>query len=245
MIVESKVFSLRQPIKLSANEITRVLSAWHPIMTATLIQSPDRVILPNISWQTYQSLSRDFDQEPAIRLTYDQGLLEIRMPLDPHETYKKLLGRLVEAATEELDIEIRSLGSRTCDREDLAKGLEPDQCYYIQNEALVRGVEQIELNRFPPPDLALEIDITSSSINRMSIYAALAVPEIWRYNGQTFAILRLHNSEYVSQDRSIAIPVITAEAILKFLALRTTIGETSLIKQFRQWVRESATSCKD
>jgi Uma2 family endonuclease len=190
-------------------------------------------------------LTRDFDQEPAIRLTYDQGFLEIRIPLDPHETYKKLLGRLVEAATEELDIEIRSLGSRTCDREDLAKGLEPDQCYYIQNQALVRGVEQIELNQFPPPDLALEIDITSSSINRMSIYAALEVPEVWRYNGQTLVILRLQNTEYVCQDRSIAIPVLTAEAILKFLALRTTIGETSLVKQFRQWVRESAISCKD
>jgi Uma2 family endonuclease len=213
-------------------------------MTATLIQSPDRVILPNISWQTYQSLTKDFDQEPAIRLTYDQGLLEIRMPLDPHETYKKLLGRLVEAATEELDIEIRSLGSRTCDREDLAKGLEPDQCYYIQNEALVREVQQIDLNQLPPPDLALEIDITSSSINRMSIYAALAVPEVWRYNGQTLVILRLHNSEYVSQDRSLAIPVLTAEAILEFLALRTTIGETSLVKQFRQWVRENATPYK-
>ncbi|WP_316431177.1 hypothetical protein [Leptolyngbya sp. NK1-12] len=117
-------------------------------MTAALIQSPDRVILRHISWQTYQSLIRDFEQEPAIRLTYDRSTLEIRMPLDPYETYKKLLGRLVEAATEELNLEIRSLGSRTCAREDLARGLEPDQCYYIQNEALVRGVEQIDLSRF-------------------------------------------------------------------------------------------------
>ncbi len=98
-------------------------------MTATLIQSPDRVVLQNISWQTYRSLVTDFEPEPAIRLTYDRGTLEIRMPLDPHETFKKLLGRLIEAATEELGLEIRSLGSRTCDREDLAKGLEPDQCY--------------------------------------------------------------------------------------------------------------------
>lgn len=105
------------------------------MMTATLIQSPDRIILPHISWQTYQSLIKDFEQEPALRLTYDHGMLEIRMPLDPHETYEKLLGRLVEAATEELDIEIRSLGSRTCDR----------------------------------ADLALEIDITSSSIDCPSI----------------------------------------------------------------------------
>lgn len=208
-------------------------------MTATLIQSPDRVVLPNISWQTYQSLIRDFEQEPAIRLTYDRGMLEIRMPLDPHETYKKVLGRLVEAATEELDIEIRSLGSRTCDRADLARGLEPDQCYYIQNEALVRGVAQIDLNQFPPPDLALEIDITSSSINRLSIYAALGVPEVWRYDGQTLTILNWQNGEYLSQDRSIALPLLNAENLVRFLALRNTIGETKLVKQFRRWVKDS------
>ncbi|MFP4102289.1 Uma2 family endonuclease [Coleofasciculus sp.] len=208
-------------------------------MTATLIQSPDRVVLPNISWQTYQLLIRDFEQEPAIRLTYDRGMLEIRMPLDPHETYKKLLGRLVEAATEELDIEIRSLGSRTCDRADLARGLEPDQCYYIQNEALVRGVAQIDLNQFPPPDLALDIDITSSSINRLSIYAILGVPEVWRYDGQTLTILSWQNGEYLSLDRSIALPLLNAEDLVRFLALRNTIGETKLVKQFRRWVKDS------
>jgi Uma2 family endonuclease len=208
------------------------------LITATLIQSPDRVILPNISWQTYQSLIRDFEQEPAIRLTYDRGMLEIRMPLDPHETYKKVLGRLVEAATEELDIEIRSLGSRTCDRADLARGLEPDQCYYIQNEALVRGVAQIDLNQFPPPDLALEIDITSSSINRLSIYAALGVPEVWRYDGQTLTILSWQNGEYLSQDRSTALPLLNAEDLVRFLALRNTIGETKLVKQFRRWLKD-------
>ncbi|MFQ4136074.1 Uma2 family endonuclease [Nodosilinea sp. PGN35] len=127
----------------------------------------------NISWQTYRSLIKDFEQEPAIRLTYDRGSLEIRIPLDPHETFKKLLGRLIEAATEELGLEIRSMGSRTCDREDLAKGLEPDQCYYIQHEVEVRGLAQIDLAHCPPPDLAVEIDITSSSLNPMAIYSAL------------------------------------------------------------------------
>ncbi|MEL7512774.1 MAG: hypothetical protein AAGM27_11615, partial [Cyanobacteria bacterium J06554_3] len=103
-------------------------------------QNPDRVILSKISWTTYKSLLSDFEQEPAIRLTYDNGTLEIRMPLDPHESYKKIIGRLIEAATEELGLEIRSLGSRTCEREDLTQGLEPDQCYYIQNEPLVRSI---------------------------------------------------------------------------------------------------------
>ncbi len=207
-------------------------------MTATLIQSPDRVVLSNISWQTYQSLLKDFDHEPAIRLTYDQGTLEIRMPLDPHESYKKLLGRLIEAATEELDIEIRSLGSRTCDREDLAKGIEPDQCYYIQNEAIVRGVEQIDLSLYPPPDLALEIDITSSSVNRMGIYAALGIPEVWRFDGETLAMMELRGGRYEAIAHSVVFPMLTPKVLMSFLDQRTQLGENAIVKQFRQWIRE-------
>ncbi|UIE39103.1 Uma2 family endonuclease [Leptodesmis sichuanensis] len=207
-------------------------------MTATLIQSPDRVILQHISWQTYQSLIRDLEQEPALRLTYDRGTLEIRMPLDPHESAKKLLGRLIEAATEELGLEIRSLGSRTCDRPDLAKGLEPDQCYYIQNEAQVRGVTQIDLTQFPPPDLAVEVDITSSSLDRLSIYADLKVPEVWRYDGQSLTIHTLQDGVYEVSDRSIALSPLTAENIEQFLELQSTTGENHLIKQFRQWLRQ-------
>ncbi|MEO0532759.1 MAG: Uma2 family endonuclease [Cyanobacteria bacterium P01_A01_bin.123] len=206
-------------------------------MTATLIQSPDRVILQNISWQTYQSLVHDFEQEPAIRVTYDGGTLEIRMPLDPHESYKKLLGRLIEAATEELDLEIRSLGSRTCDREDLAKGLEPDQCYYIQNEASVRGIAQIDLIQFPPPDLAVEVDITSSSLDRFTIYKDLGIPEIWRYDGRSLNIYSLQAGKYVISPHSLALPLVQAEAIQRFLQLQPTTGENSLVKQFRQWLK--------
>jgi len=207
-------------------------------MTATLIQSPDRVILRNIRWQTYQSLIRDVEQEPALRLTYDRGTLEIRMPLDPHKTFKKLLGRLIEAATEELNLEIRSLGSRTCDREDLAKGLEPDQCYYIQHEAEVRGIAQIDLSQFPPPDLAVEVDMTSSSLNRFSIYADLNVPEVWRYDGRSLTIYTLQAGEYQVSDYSIALPLLQAADIMRFLELHPSTGENSLIKQFRQWIRD-------
>ena len=213
-------------------------------MTATLIQSPDRVILRHISWQTYQSLINDFEAEPAIRLTYDRGILEIRMPLDPHETYKKLIGRFIEAATEELDLEIRSLGSRTCDRADLRRGLEPDQCYYIQHEALVRAVEQIDLDQFPPPDLAVEVDITSSSLDRFSIYADLGIPEVWRYDVQALTIYCLQEDKYEICDRSVALPLLKADDLSRFLALRfsqdetrSPMSENSLIKQFRQWLR--------
>jgi Uma2 family endonuclease len=196
-------------------------------MTASLFQSPDRVILRNISWQTY-----------------DRGTLEMRMPLDPHETYKKLLGRLIEAATEELDLEIRSLGSRTCDREDLKRGLELDQCYYIQNEELVRGTEQIDLTQFPPPDLAVEGDIASSSLDRFLIYTDLGVPEIWRYDGRSLTIYHLQDGQYLPLNQSIALPLLQANDMTRFLELRfpkdetqSPLGENSLVKQFRQWLR--------
>jgi len=206
-------------------------------MTATLVQSPNLVLLRNISWQTYRSLISDFENSPAVRLTYDRGTLEIRMPLAPHETYKKLLGRLIEAATEELDLEVRSLGSLTCNREDLERGLEPDQCYYIQNEGLVRDITQIDLSKLPSPDLSVEIDITSSSLNRFSIYADLGVPEIWRFDGKKLTFYQLQNCAYETIERSVALPILTSADLEQFLNLQLKLGENKLIKQFRQWIR--------
>jgi Uma2 family endonuclease len=206
-------------------------------MTTTLIQSPNRVLLRNISWQTYQDLLKDLEEQPGIRLTYDRGLLEIMAPSPPHENYKKVLGRFVETLTEELNIEIKSLGSLTCKREDLARGLEPDQCYYIQNEAVVRTLDEIDFNQAPPPDLVIEIDITSSSINRLSLYAALGVPEVWRYDGRAMTIYQLEGEMYQVCDRSPTIPFLAPTEIIQFLELRKTMGETSMIRSFRNWVR--------
>lgn len=207
------------------------------MMSTTLNKVANRVVLENISWQTYQDLLLDCAEQPGIRLTYDQGKLEIMTPLDPHESNSELIGRFVTAITEELNIEIRSLGSRTCQREDLARGLEPDKCFYIQNEAIVRSLEQIDLNEYPPPDLVIEIDITSSSINRLGIYIALGVPEIWRYDNGRLVILRLEDGEYKECDRSPSLPLLTPLEIMRFLELRKTMGETSLIRLFREWVR--------
>ena len=206
-------------------------------MTTTLTQSPNRVLLRNISWQTYQDLLKDLEEQPGIRLSYDRGLLDIMAPSPPHENYKKVLGRFVETLTEELNIEIKSLGSLTCKREDLARGLEPDQCYYIQNEAVVRTLDEIDFNQDPPPDLVIEIDISSSSINRLSLYAALGVLEVWRYDARAITIYRLEGESYQVCDRSPTFPQITPAEITRFLELRKTMGETSLIRSFRKWVR--------
>jgi Uma2 family endonuclease len=207
-------------------------------MTTTLLpQKIYQVLLENISWHTYQALLKDIEEQPGIRMTYDHGILEIMAPLDPHEAYKKLLGRLVEAATEELNIEIRSLGSRTCSREDMARGLEPDQCYYIQHELAVRGKKQLDLNQDPPPDLVIEIDITNSSMNRMRLYEALQVPEVWQYDGRELTVYCLEDKKYEIRDRSKALPQLTPNQLVRFLKLAETMGETSLIRSFREWVR--------
>jgi len=203
----------------------------------TKILPTNVTVLQGIHWDTYQNLVRDLESQPGKRLTYDNGILEIMMPLPPHETFKKLLGRFVEVMTEELGIEIRSLGSTTWTRKDLLKGLEPDECYYIQNELAVRGKDEINLTIDPPPDLAIEVDITSSSINRMNIYAALGVPEVWRFDGGILTICSLVNDSYQTNEVSLVLPMFNAAALMEFLELSLTMGETSLIRHLRQWVR--------
>ena len=208
-------------------------------MTVVLEKSSDRansqILLPSIRWETYRAIADDLEAQPNKRLTYDNGLLEIRMPSDLHESYKKLLGRIVEALTEALEIEICSLGSMTCDREDLARGLEPDQCYYIQNEAKIWGKDKINLQIDLPPDLAIEIDITSSSINRFAIYAKLAVPEIWRYDGQIITIHHLVGDRYVLSDRSLSLPIVSTVDLQNFLDLKRILKENALIRRVREW----------
>ncbi|MGB3558271.1 MAG: Uma2 family endonuclease [Geitlerinemataceae cyanobacterium] len=205
----------------------------------TAIASPTNItILQGIHWNTYQNLVRDLESQPGTRLTYDRGTLEIMKPLPPHETFKKLLGRFIEVTTEELEIEIRSLGSTTWSREDLQRGLEPDECYYIQNEFVVRGKDEIDLTIEPPPDLAIEVDSTSSSMNRMGIYAALGVPEVWRFDREILTILSLVNGDYQPCQVSLALPMFNDAVLMNFLELSQTMGETSLIRHVRQWVRE-------
>jgi Uma2 family endonuclease len=206
----------------------------------TTLSEANIILLRNISWETYQRLLQEMESQPRVRLTYDRGLLEIMTPLNSHEQYKELIGRLVGTLTEELNIEIRSLGSSTWSRKDLIRGLEPDNCYYIQNELVVRNKEQIDLNEDPPPDLAIEIDITSSSINRLDIYAALGVPEVWRYDGKNLYIYLLQGEIYQLRERSAALPQLSSVDLIQFLDLKNQMGETSLIRSFREWVRSKS-----
>lgn len=211
--------------------------APQPIFPSSVASS---VVLPGISWETYQALVRDLESQPSRRLIYDNGMLEIFMPLPPHERYKCWMGRFVEIVTEELEVEICSLGACTWNRKDLAKGVEADECYYIQNESVIRGRMAIDLMIDPPPDLAIEIDITSPSIPRLPIYQALGVPEIWRFDGEKVVFLALNNGEYQEIEQSIALPIVTPVILQDWLTQATTMGETSWAKALRRWVQASS-----
>jgi Uma2 family endonuclease len=210
----------------------------HPIAQPTIATSSS-VLLQGISWDTYQSLVQELESQPNRRLTYDNGLLEIFMPLPLHEKNKKYLARLVEIITMTLEIEICSLGSCTWNRSDLAKGLEPDECYYIQNEAAIRGKTIIDLAIDPPPDLAIEIDITSLSLPRLPIYASLGVPEVWRFDGEKIVLLALVNGEYQEIPVSIALPIVTPAILQDWLTQVKTMGESSWAMAIQRWARET------
>ncbi len=203
--------------------------------TQTLFLPEQKIELSGISWQTYQTLLKELSHR-RLRLTYNRGYLEIMAPSPEHERYKKVVGRFVETIAEELNVNIEPLGSTTFKRPELS-GAEPDECFYIQNICAVKGKTRIELNQYPPPDLVSEIDITSSSKNRFAVYADMGVPEIWKYDGNSFSINLLQNQNYVLSNQSLAFPNLPISEIVQFLQQVETVDYLELVSSFRQWVK--------
>ncbi len=190
-----------------------------------------------ISWQTYKTLMAEVGGDRAWRIAYDRGVLELRMPLEEHEEPKGLLESFIEAIADELQIEVRKLGSLTLDREDLSRAVEPDSCFYIQNEAVVRG-RKISLPDDPPPDLVIESDYTNSSVNKQSIYAALGVPELWRYTHQTLLVYARVDGDYEQRDASLVFPFLPVADVGYFIEQSRTVGQRSAVRLFRQRIRD-------
>jgi Uma2 family endonuclease len=197
-----------------------------------------RTVLHNISWETYEHLLADHDNNSAPRFTYDRGELEIMSPSPEHEAYNRSLALLVEFLAAELSIDVYDLGSTTFRREDLGRGFEPDSCFYIQNENQIRGKDRIDLSVDPPPDLVIEIDITSPSFSKLPIYAQIGVPEVWRYDGKRLKILVLEGSDYAETSESTALPPVTSNALTDFVEKSKTTKRTVWLKKVRDWARE-------
>jgi Uma2 family endonuclease len=208
-------------------------------MVTTAASSSQRVILQNISWQTFETILAEMGDNRATRLAYDHGILEIMTPLMPHEHNNRLLEHLVFALAEELNLNLKSTGSVTCKRQDLLRGVEPDSSFYIQNEPVMRQKQNLDLTQDPAPDLVIEVDYTSASVDRMPIYQALGVAEVWRYNEAVMQIYQLREGVYVGCDvsPSFANLPLTTE-IPRFLQQSLSIGEIPMIRSFRGWVRQ-------
>ena len=198
-----------------------------------------RFVLRDIDWQGYQSLLKILGDQP-VRVTYDRGTLELMTPLPIHERYKSLFGRMVETLTEELDLDVYSIGSTTLGREELDRGLEPDECFYISSARKIRDLKNIDLKFDPPPDLAIEIDITSNSGRRLSIYSALRIPEVWQFDGEILTVLRLQDDgSYRVSERSEELPFLPMADIAAFIRDYQPGTDTQWAKAFRRWVRET------
>ncbi len=194
--------------------------------------------LTEISWDGYETILNLLGDRP-VRVTYNRGMLELMILSYAHERYKKLLSRLLETLTEELNIAIASAGSTTFKRQRLERGLEPDECFYIGNESQVRGQLSLDLTEDPPPDLAIEVDISHSSIDRMEIYARLEVPEVWRWEQDQLQFWQLQEGQYSPVETSPTFPQISTATLMEFMTLLNTVDETTIIRRFRAWVREN------
>ncbi len=203
--------------------------------------APEELIhLHNVSWPRFQKLLAEWgDDYPGGRLAFDHGELEIVTVTKRHETMKKLIGRLIETLTEELEIDIESVSSATLQKADLKKAVEADECYYVQHEAAVWDKEEIDLSRDPPPDLVVEVDIAARCVPRMPIYASIGIPEVWRWWKRGLTLYRLQeDGKYQPASQSAVFPMLPVETLAKFLAQKGKASETRIVRTFRAWVRK-------
>lgn len=199
----------------------------------------ERFEFHGVGWDFYERVLQAVGDR-RVFVTYDRGDLELMSPSKPHEQYKKVLARMIEATTEELDLPINSAGSMTMRREDLDRGLEPDECYYIQNEAVAKEVAEADLTKEPPPDLVVEMDYSYRMLDREGIYAALGVPEVWRFNLEKLEFLTLKGEKYQQVEVSRALPGLPRAEVERFVKMRTGKGETEVVKAWREWVKNWA-----
>jgi Uma2 family endonuclease len=202
-----------------------------------VVQPGHRIQLQDVNWNEFEAILDELGDKRACHIAYSDGTLEIRIPLPEHEVDKELIGDMVKILLEELDIDNECFGSTTFKRQDVAKGIEPDQCFYIENYAVMIGKRRLDLTVDPPPDLAIEVDVTSKT--GLDAYRSLGVPELWRFEDGQLKISLLQNGQY--QDASSSphfanFPIINS--VSQFLDRAQTEGRSQTLKAFRQWVRE-------
>lgn len=204
------------------------------------IQVPpgQRLLLHAVSWEAFEAILQELGDRRSARIAYCDGMLEIMSPSPEHEYFKETLGDAIKDIAETLELDYESYGSTTWRKQAEQAGLEPDNCFYFQNEAQIRGKLQFDLHQDPPPDLALEIDITNQSLARFPIYARLGVPELWCYDTGTLTIYHLQNGQYVAVEQSTIFPNLNIGRLPQLIEAHRSTGRLALRRSIRAWVRE-------
>lgn len=196
-----------------------------------------QILLVGVNWSNFEAILDELGEHRSSRISYYQGTLEIMTPLPEHERVKIILGDLLKVLMDELKFNWESLGSTTFKREDMGVGIEPDDCFYIQNSERMIGRDRIDLSVDPPPDLAIEIDVTSKT--NLRAYEALQVPEIWRYEQGKILIYLLQEGKYIESNVSVIFNKFQIkEGMSQFLEMSKTRGTSKTLRAFREWVRE-------
>lgn len=210
-------------------------------ISAAIRQLPEGATLSfeDVSWNEYEELLGILGNDCSSRITFNSGRLEIMSPSDWHDYYKSLLGRLVDVITEELDLDCVAFGSMTLKLEKKRKGTEPDDCFYITNADKVIGKKGLDMKSSPPPDLAIEVDVSHRSDSKFEVYAALGVPEIWRYRKGKMHFYQLSDESYVETTTSGLFPFLTTDVLSGFLKEDYIQNLNQVKRAFRQWVRDN------
>ncbi|NJL01546.1 MAG: Uma2 family endonuclease [Spirulinaceae cyanobacterium SM2_1_0] len=197
-----------------------------------------RVVLRGLSWEAYLVILNVLPETRGARLTYDDRVLEITVPLEDHEFYRSLIEYFIRGLVELMGLPIKAMGSTTMNSPSLQKGAEPDNAYYIQNQPLVKG-RKVDFSQDPPPDLVVEVDITHTDIAKNQLYASLGVPEFWRFDGQVWRIYTLESGVYVEAEQSPTFPAVPKAQLYTFLA-QARDDEVGAMRVLRAWWAEQA-----
>ncbi len=211
---------------------------------ATVTRPPkpiaQHIILHHISWTTYERLLAEHEGCQSPRFAYDRGDLEIMVLSFEHEQFNRLLADIFTLIAVEIELDFTNAGSTTFNREDLARGFEPDTCFYVEHADKVVGKKRIDLSEDLPPDLVIEIDITSPSLDKLPIYAAVGVPEVWHFDGDRITILILTGNAYEPQEQSLVVPHLTRQQLADFLSTSQSMKRVAWLRHVRDWARRQS-----
>jgi Uma2 family endonuclease len=215
---------------------TATITNYHEIISQ--FPAGSELILRGQTWEDYEEIIESVGEASGLRIAYDGKILKIMTLSTTHEKYVRFFEMLMTALSLKLRKKILHFGSATMKASSKQKGSEPDCCFYVQNAETVAKKDKLDFSRDVPPDIVVEVDIHHDSLDKFAIYSALGVPEFWLYEGKNLKIYQLEEEKYSEIEKSIALPVLTAEALTDFLNRLENSDQFEVLLEFESWLNE-------